>query len=349
MVDPIDIHGRSVGENHPVFIIAEAGVNHNGEISIAKRLIDEAKKAGADAVKFQTFKAEELVTKDGEMADYQKRNIGEVKSQYEMIKERELSYDDFKMLKGYCDKKGILFLSTPHTIGAADFLESLVPLYKIGSGDLTNLPFLEMVAKKGKPIILSTGMANLGEVEEAVDIIKKTGNKEIILLHCVTDYPAPMEVINLRAMLTLKRSFKAMIGYSDHTLGDTAVIGAVSLGAAVIEKHFTLDQNMKGPDHKASLDPEEFKIMVEEIRRIEKGLGDGIKRPTENEEKIKRVARKSIVARNNIPKYTKLKENMLEIKRPGTGIEPKYLKKLVGKKTIRHIEKDELITWKMIE
>ncbi len=349
MVGLIDIQGRKVGEDHPVFIIAEAGVNHNGDMEIAKRLVDEAKKAGADAVKFQTFKAEELVTKDGEMADYQKKNIGEVKSQYEMIKERELSYDDFEMLKGYCDDKEILFLSTPHTSGAADFLEPLVPLYKIGSGDLTNLPFLETVAKKEKPIILSTGMANLGEVEEAVETIKKAGNVKIILLHCVTDYPAPIDVINLKAMLTLKASFKTIVGYSDHTLGNTAAIGAVSLGAAVVEKHFTLDKNMKGPDHKASLEPDELRTMVDEIRRLDKGLGDGIKRPTENEEKIKTVARKSIVAGDNIPEDTILQKNILGIKRPGAGIKPKHLKKLIGKKTSRYIEKDELITWEMIE
>ncbi|MGM0405317.1 MAG: N-acetylneuraminate synthase [Thermoplasmatota archaeon] len=349
MVDEIKIDSIKIGEDHPAFLIAEAGVNHNGEMDLAKRLVDEAKEAGADAVKFQTFKAEDLVTKEGEMADYQKKNIGEEKSQYEMIKERELSYEDFKGLKRYCDEKGILFLSTPHTMEAVEFLEPLVPLYKIGSGDLTNLPFLKRIAEKGKPIILSTGMSVLGEVEEAVNEIRKAGDVDLILLHCVTDYPAPFENINLKAMLTLRDAFKTMVGYSDHTLGYTAPTAAVTLGAVVIEKHFTLDKDMKGPDHKASLEPDEFKEMVCEIRSLEEGLGDGIKRPTEQEEKIKRVARKSIVAKEDIRKGTVLEEDMLDIKRPGHGIKPKHLEKLVGKEVRSDIEKDQLITWDMIE
>ena len=348
MVDVIEFDGREIGKDQPVFIIAEAGVNHNGDIELAKQLIDKALEAGADAVKFQTFKAEDLVTKETEMADYQKKNIKQEKSQYEMIKEVELDYEDFDDLKNYCDEKGIMFLSTPHTLEAADILESLVPIYKIGSGDLTNLPFLENIAKKGKPMILSTGMGTLGEVEEAVDCIRKAGNDELILLHCVTDYPVSIEVVNLRAMLTLRETFKTIVGYSDHTVGITAPIAAVSMGADVIEKHFTLDKGMKGPDHKASLEPEEFKEMVDRIRELEKGLGDGIKKPTENEEKIKQVARKSIVANENILKGSTLKEDDLYIKRPGTGIKPKHLEKLIGKKANRDIRKDELITWDMI-
>jgi len=345
----IEIGEKKVGKDHPTFIIAEAGVNHNGKIELAKELVDEAKKASVDAVKFQTFKAEDLVTKEGKMADYQKKNLGEEKSQYEMIKERELGYDDFEELKIYCDEKDVLFLSTPHTKKAADFLEGLVPVFKIGSGDLTNLPFLDKVARKRKPIILSTGMGTLGEVEEAVDKIKKTGNEDLILLHCVTDYPASMENINLKAMLTLRNSFKTLVGYSDHTLGITAPLAAVSLGATVIEKHFTLDKEMKGPDHKASLEPDEFKEMVNQIRSLEKALGDGIKRPTQNEEEIKRVARKSIVAVEGIPKNSVIKEEVLDIKRPGFGIKPKYLKKLIGREAKRDIKEDELITWDMIK
>lgn len=349
MVDEIEFDGYKIGEDQPVFIIAEAGVNHNGDIESAKELVDKASEAGVDAVKFQTFKAGDLVTKNTDMADYQKENIGEEKSQYDMIKELELDYEDFEELKKYCDEKGILFLSTAHTMEAADVLELLVPIYKIGSGDLTNLPYLEKLAEKGKPIILSTGMGTLGEVEEAVDIIRSTGNEELILLHCITDYPAAMETINLRTMLTLRDSFKTLVGYSDHTLGITAPIAAVSMGASVIEKHFTLDKEMKGPDHKASLEPDELKDMVNEIRHIEKGLGDGIKKPTENEEKIKKIARKSVVADDNISEGTELNENMLVIKRPGNGIPPKHLKKLIGKKTVREIGKDELISWDMIE
>lgn len=348
MVDVIEFDGRKIGKDQPVFIIAEAGVNHNGDIELAKQLVDKALKAGADAVKFQTFKVEDLVTKETEMADYQKENIGEKKSQYDMIREVELDNEDFEELKRYCDDKGILFLSTPHTLEAADILESLVPIYKVGSGDLTNLPFLENLAGKRKPIILSTGMGTLGEVEEAVECIRKIGNEELILLHCVTDYPVSIEDVNLRAMLTLRGSFKTIVGYSDHTLGITAPIAAVSMGASVIEKHFTLDKGMKGPDHKASLEPEEFEEMVDKIRELEKGLGDGIKRPTENEEKIKQVARKSIVAKEKISEGSVIDEDMLEIKRPGTGIKPKHLEKLIGKKVNCDIKKDELITWDMI-
>ncbi|MFW6065135.1 MAG: N-acetylneuraminate synthase [Candidatus Natronoplasma sp.] len=345
----IEIGEKKVGKEHPTFIIAEAGVNHNGKLGLAKELVDEAKKAGVDAVKFQTFKAEDLVTKEGKMADYQKKNLGEEKSQYEMIKERELGYDEFEELKRYCDEKGILFLSTPHTEEAADFLEELVPVFKIGSGDLTNLPFLEKIAKKGKPMILSTGMGTLGEVEEAVGKIKGTGNEDLILLHCVTDYPASIEDINLNTMLTLSGCFKTLVGYSDHTLGITVPLAAVSLGATVIEKHFTLDKKMKGPDHKASLEPEELKEMVHEIRSLESALGDGIKRPTQNEEEIKKVARKSIVAGEDIPQGSVLKEDMLDIKRPGFGIKPKHLERLIGRGVKRDIKEDELITWDMIK
>ncbi|MFW6040847.1 MAG: N-acetylneuraminate synthase [Thermoplasmatota archaeon] len=350
MVDKvININGVKIGKEQPVFTIAEAGVNHNGQMKVAKQLIDEAKKVGADAIKFQTFKAKDLVTKKCEMANYQKKNIGEEKSQYEMIKERELSYEEFEELKRYCDEEGILFLSTPHTINAAEFLEHLVPIYKIGSGDLTNIPFLEKIAKKGKPIILSTGMGTLGEVEEAVETINKVCNEDLILLHCVTNYPTPLDKINLRAMLTLRDAFKTLIGYSDHTLGISAPIAAVSLGAKVIEKHFTLDKSMKGPDHKASLESDEFKHMIEEIRQLEKGLGDGVKRPTEDEEEIKKVARKSIVAKEDISKDSVLEKHQLDIKRPGIGIKPKHFKKLIGKKARYDIKKDELITWDMID
>ncbi len=348
MVDVIEFDGRKIGKDQPVFIIAEAGVNHNGDIELAKQLVDKALEAGADAVKFQTFKAEDLVTKETEMADYQKKNIKQEKSQYEMIKEVELDYGDFEDLRNYCDHKGILFLSTPHTLEAADILESSVPIYKIGSGDLTNIPSLEKISEKGKPIILSTGMGTLGEVEEAVDCIRKAGNDELILLHCVTDYPTSTEIVNLKAMITLRESFKTIVGYSDHTVGITAPIAAVSMGADVIEKHYTLDKGMKGPDHKASLEPEELRDMVDKIRQLEKGLGDGIKKPTENEERIKKVARKSIVTNEKILKGSTLKEDNLYIKRPGTGIKPKHLEKLIGKKANRDIRKDELITWDMI-
>jgi len=344
----IKIENKSIGEKNPCFIIAEAGVNHNGKLSLAKKLIEAAKEAGVDAIKFQTFKAENLVTENTEMADYQKENINKKESQLEMLKKLELDYKDFISLKKYCDKKGIVFLSTPHTEDTIDFLEPLVPAYKIGSGDLTNLPFLEKIAKKKKPIILSTGMATLGEVREAVKIIKRAGNNKIILLHCTTNYPCPLEEVNLRAMITLKKEFNLPIGFSDHTLGITVPITAVSLGANVLEKHFTLDKNLPGPDHKASLEPDELKEMVEAIRNIEKALGSDIKKLAKSEEKIKKVARKSIIAKVDIQKGTKIASDMLIIKRPGTGIEPKYLDKILGRVAKKNIKKDELIIWEKI-
>jgi len=342
-VKKIKIGNKIIGEGEPCFIIAEAGVNHNGDFRLAKKLINVAKQAGADAVKFQTFKAENVVTETAGMAEYQKENIGSKKSQLSMIKELELSYKDFIKLKKYCDEKKIIFLSTPHSEDAIDFLEPIVPAYKIGSGDLTNLPFLGKIAKKQKPIILSTGMANLSEVREAISTIKKQENKKIILLHCTTNYPCPLKEVNLKAMLTLKKEFDLPVGYSDHTLGITVPIMAVAMEAKVIEKHFTLNKNLPGPDHKASLEPRELEEMVKLIREAEKVLGSGIKKPTKSEEKIKKIVRKSIIAKTNIPKGRKLTKEMLVIKRPGTGIEPKYINKIVGKVAKKEIKKDNLI------
>lgn len=325
------------------FIIAEAGVNHNGDIRLAKKLVDKAKTSGVDAIKFQTFKTENLVVKKAEMASYQKKNIGKKKSQLEMLKKLELTYKDFRELKKYCDKKRIIFLSTPHTEDAIDFLKPLVPIYKIGAGDLTNLPFLEKIAKKGKPIILSTGMATLNEIREAVETIKKQKNNKLILLHCTTNYPCPSEEVNLRVIQTLKKNFNLPVGYSDHTLGIIVPIMAVAMGAKVLEKHFTLDKNLLGPDHKASLEPEELKEMVEAIRKTEIALGTGVKKSNKSEEKIKKIIRKSIIAKIDIPKRTKITKNMLIIKRPGIGIEPKYLNKVIGKRAKKNIKKDSLI------
>jgi len=339
----IKIGNKIIREGNPCFIIAEAGVNHNGDIKLAKKLVDVAKEAGADAVKFQTFKAENVVTENAAMASYQKRNIKKKETQQEMLKEMELDYKDFIRLKKYCDKKKIIFLSTPHSEDAIDFLEDLVPAYKVGSGDLTNLPFLEKIAKKKKPIILSTGMATLSEVKEAVRTIKRAKNNKIILLHCTTNYPCSLEEVNLRAMLTLKKEFNLPVGYSDHTLGILVPVMAVTMGARVLEKHFTLDKHLPGPDHKASLEPDELKEMIKAVRNVEKTLGNGIKKPTRSEEKIKKVARKSIVAKVDVPKGVKITKDMLDIKRPGTGIEPKYLKRIIGRKSKKNIKKDELI------
>lgn len=340
----IRIGNKLIGEGEPCFIIAEAGVNHNGDIKLAKKLIEVAKKAGADAVKFQTFKAESIVVKDAQKAEYQKETTGEG-SQYEMIKSLELSKEEFGELAEYARKKDIMFLSSPFDKESVDLLHELdVPAFKIGSGEITNFPLLRYVAKKGKPIILSTGMATLGEVEEALNVIRSEGVEDVILLHCVSNYPAKIEEINLRAMRTLKCAFKLPVGFSDHTLGITVPIAAVALGACVIEKHFTLDRNLPGPDHRASLKPNELKEMVKAIREVERALGDGIKRPTADEEEVKKVVRRSIVAKVDIPEGVIIMEDMLDIKRPGIGIEPKYMKTIIDRKARKEIKKDELIT-----
>ena len=311
---------------------------------MAKKLIDVAKGAGADAVKFQSFKAENVVTKTAQKAKYQKQTTGSSESQYEMIRKLELSDADFKKLALYAQKKGIIFLSTPFDKESVDMLDELgVPAFKIPSGEITNFPLIRHIAKKGKPVILSTGMSTLQEIDEAVQVIKSEGIKDIVLLHCVTAYPAKVEDMNLRAMQTLESAFKLPVGLSDHTIGITVPIAAVALGAVVIEKHFTLDKSMPGPDHQASLEPKELKQMIKAIREVEKSLGDGNKSPTAEEEEIKKVARRSIVARIDIPEGTIINEEMLTIKRPGTGIKPKYLDKVVGKVAKAMIKRDELI------
>jgi N,N'-diacetyllegionaminate synthase len=330
------------------FIIAEAGVNHNGDFNLAKKLVDAAKKAGADAVKFQTFKAENVVTKNAKMANYQIKNIGKNESQLKMIKKFELRFEDFSNLKKYCDNKKIIFLSTPHSQDAVDFLNPIVSAFKVGSGDLTNLPVLKKIAGKKKPIILGTGMATLGEVREAVKTIKKYGNNKIIILHCTTNYPCPIDEINLRAIMTLKKEFNLPVGYSDHTKNIFVPVMAIAMGAEVLEKHFTLNKNLPGPDHKASLEPKELKEMIYNIRQAEKILGSGVKKPTRSEKEIMKITRKSIVAKRDILEGEKINGNMLIIKRPGNGIEPKYLDRVINKKTKRDIKKDQLISWKDI-
>jgi len=339
--------------NKGCFIIAEAGVNHNGDLGLAKKMIDAAKNAKADAVKFQTFKAEELVTSEAPLASYQQRNIGGDGSQMDMLKKMELANNDFIKLKKYCDKKGIIFLSTPHTESAADFLADLMPAFKIASPDLTNLPLLEKIASKQKWIILSTGMSSLKEIEQALKTIREISKKKISLLHCTTDYPCPLDEVNLNAMSLLKEKFEKKfapleIGYSDHTEGIIVSVGAAALGAKVIERHFTLDKNLPGPDHKASLNPEELQGMVKVVRDIEVALGNGIKKPTKNEEKIKKIIRKSIVVITNIKRGEIIRRDMLLMKRPGTGIKPEYLGRVVGRKAKQDIKKDKLLSWNMI-
>ncbi len=341
----IKIGDRLIGENQPVFVVAEAGVNYNGRLDLTLKMVDAAKEAGADAIKFQTFRAEQIVVPQTKMAPYQKKNIGKTKSQLEMLKELELKEEFYKPIIKHCKKRNIIFLSTPHGgFESVDFLESLkVPAFKFGSGDLTNLPLLQYAAKFGKPMILGTGMATMEEVKEAIKTIKKTGNNKIVVLHCTTNYPCPPEEVNLRAMQTMMKELNVLVGYSDHTLGIQVPIMAATLGACIIEKHFTLDKNMPGPDHKASVEPGELKEMVKAVRDAEKILGNDIKKPTSKELIMRKTARKSIVANEDIPKGVRITKRMLAIKRPGTGLKPKYFYKILGRKTKQDISKDSLI------
>lgn len=350
MTNSIQILDKGIGPQHPCFIIAEGGVNHNGNVDIAKRLIDAAVAAGADAVKFQTFHAESVVTCTAEKAEYQKLATLSTELQYDMIKNLELSDNVFWELSEYADSKGITFLSTPFDEESVDLLDQIgVPAFKIPSGEITNFPLLRRIAEKKKPVIISTGMATLGEVEDAVNYIKAHGAEDIILLHCTTSYPAPLHSVNLRAMETLRCAFKILAGYSDHTEGISIPIAAVAMGAVVIEKHFTLDRSLPGPDHQASLEPQEFQSMVKAIRDVECALGCGIKRPSREEEVMKRVARRSIVAKTDIGPGESLTESVIAIKRPGTGIDPRYIDILIKMKAKKMITKDQIITWDMIE
>lgn len=329
-----------------VFIIAEAGVNHNGRLNLAYQLIDVAKDAGADAVKFQTFKTENVVSKLANKAEYQKKTTGSNESQFEMIKKLEISFDDFVKLKKYCDKKEIIFLSTPFDHQSIDFLYDLIDIYKIPSGEIINHPYLKHIAAKNKPIIMSTGMANLGEVEEAINTIRGVNSKaKISLLHCTTNYPTPYEEVNLKAMQTLAVAFKLTVGYSDHTLGIEVPVAAVAMGAKIIEKHFTLDKKLSGPDHKASLEPSELREMVKAIRNIEMALGDGIKKPNKSEIEIMEVARRSLIATRDIRVGEIIKESDITIKRPGTGIPSKFKEIIIGMKLINDIGQDEPFRW----
>jgi N,N'-diacetyllegionaminate synthase len=327
-----------------VFIIAEAGVNHNGDIEIAKKLIDVASEAGADAVKFQSFKAEKLVTKYAKKADYQSETTDSNESQFNMIKKLELDYDKHVELLEYCKAKNIMFLSSPFDLESIDLLSDLgMEIFKIPSGEINNLPYLRKIGETKKKVILSTGMATLGEIESALETLKENGSKEITVLHCNTEYPTPFEDVNLFAMISIQNSFSVPVGYSDHTLGIEVPIAAVALGATVIEKHFTLDKRMPGPDHKASLEPNELKEMIYAIRNIEKAMGTGIKKPSSSELKNREIARKSIVASRNIKKGETFTERNLEVKRPGNGISPMLWDKIVGKVSNRDYLQDELI------
>jgi N,N'-diacetyllegionaminate synthase len=329
-----------------VIVIAEAGVNHNGDIDIAKRLIDVAAEAGADYVKFQTFNAERMVTRTAEKADYQVRNDGTADSQFEMLKRLELSEAMHHTLITHCASRGIAFLSTGFDIESLDFLNTLgIPMFKIPSGEITNLPYLRHIGSLGKPVVMSTGMATLEEIGAALRVLDESGvsREAVTVLHCTTDYPTAMGDVNLRAMQSIRQAFDVAVGYSDHTQGIEISIAAAALGATVIEKHFTLDRALPGPDHQASLEPAELKAMVAAIRSIEAALGDGIKRPTASELKNLPIVRKSLVALYPIKTGDLFTCDNLSIKRPGTGISPMRIDEVLGRRADRDYAEDELI------
>lgn len=325
-------------------IIAEAGVNHNGSVQLAKKLVDIACEAGADIVKFQTFKAENLVTQSAVMADYQIQNLGQDSSQFDMLKKLELSYLDFLDLKTYCDQKGIEFISTPFDFESIDFLSQLnMKYWKIPSGELTNLPYLEKIAKLKQSVILSTGMSTMEEVKASYHVLVKNGAREVFVLHCTSDYPTKLSDVNINAMLSMKQEFGEKIGYSDHTEGILVPTVAVSMGAKIIEKHFTISRSMEGPDHKASLEPNELKDLVRTIRDVESCFGSYVKQPTAEELRTSLIARKSIMASRDIKQGEAFTEENLTVKRPGSGISPMKWYDVIGQKASRSFAKDELI------
>jgi N-acetylneuraminate synthase len=340
----IQVANRLIGPGQPVFVIAEAGVNHNGDLKLARALIDVAVEAGADAVKFQTFRADRLVTPDAPKAEYQLQTTGNDESQFEMLKHLELSPDAHRELKSYCEERGIVFLSTPFDEEAVDLLDGLgVPAFKISSGDLTNSPLLEHVASKGKPVILSTGMSELSELIEAVSVLNTAGCENPVLLHCVSNYPAQPQEINLRAMQTMRSAFDVPVGFSDHTEGIDVALAAVALGACVIEKHFTLDRTLPGPDHRASLEPGALRELVRSIRRVESALGSGRKAPAASELETAKAARRSLVAARDIPAGAILEREMVVMRRPGAGMSPSMLDTLLGRQAVRDIAAGTLL------
>ena len=343
----IKIDNYLISENRPCFIIAEAGVNHNGSLIKAFKLVDEAIKVGANSVKFQTFSAKNLVFKNSPKANYQLKTTKKSENQFSMLKNLELNHEEQYKLFNYCKKKKIIFLSTPYNFEDVEFLIKLkTSAFKLASMHMAEPYFIKQVAKLGKPCILSTGMANLGEIKKTFQEIKKTKNRNIALLQCTTDYPAASKEINLNVIKTLKKNFKCIVGFSDHTSGNTASISSIPLGAKVIEKHFTLSNNLSGPDHKTSLNPKDFKKFVSKIRESEVLLGTDQKLPTISEKKNLFAMRRSIVTKKEIKKGEKIKENYLTYKRPLAGIKPIYLKKILGKKVKKTLKKDTILKWK---
>ncbi|MEI6522761.1 MAG: N-acetylneuraminate synthase [Bacteroidota bacterium] len=338
--------------NKKVLIIAEAGVNHNGDVNLAKKLIDVAVDAKVDIVKFQTFIAENVISKNAQKAQYQKESTGVEESQLEMVKKLQLTFDNFTNLKRYCEEKGIMFLSTPFDLESVDFLKTLnMGIWKIPSGEITNLPYLTKIGQFNQEVIFSSGMATLEEIENTINILVKAGTSKnkISVLHCNTEYPTPMKDVNLKAMQTIKEAFNINVGYSDHTLGIEIPVAAVAMGATIIEKHFTLNKTMEGPDHLASLNPEELKNMVTAIRNIEMAMGVGIKAPSESERKNILVARKSVHLKNDLPLGHTITDNDLVMKRPGDGISPLHIEKVIGKKLKSNLKIDHKLSWEDIE
>jgi N-acetylneuraminate synthase len=348
MVTSVRIGSRVVGEGHPCFIIAEAGVNHNGDPELARQLIDEAAAAHADAVKFQTFRADSLMVRSAPKAGYQRETTGSAESQFDMVRRLELPFEEFGRLKNYSERRGILFLSTPFDFEAVDYLASLdVAAFKISSGEVTNHPLLAYVARTGKPVILSTGMATLNEVEEAVGLMKSAGASALALLHCVSNYPALPRDVNLRAMLTMRNAFGVPVGYSDHTLGIEIAIAAVALGASIIEKHFTIDRDLPGPDHRASLQPNELSAMVRGIRDVEQAFGHGRKEPAASEADTAAAARRSLVTACDIHAGMAMTEKVIAIKRPGTGMPPSMRTSILGRTAKNDIPAGTVLTLEM--
>jgi N,N'-diacetyllegionaminate synthase len=344
VVGNIKIGTRLVGPGEPCFVIAEAGVNHNGDMEMARELVRVAARSGADAVKFQTFKAEDLATENAPKAEYQKSGGSALESQQEMLRRLELSEEDHHELMALSQEEGIVFMSSPFDDGSADLLGTLgIPAIKIPSGEITNIPFLRRLSAMRMPLILSTGMADLVEVTVAVSAIRESGNPPLALLHCVSNYPADPADCNLHAMRTLVAAFNVPVGFSDHTDGGTIALAAVALGACVIEKHFTLDRDLPGPDHKASLDPTQLRDYVQNIRSVESSLGNGIKKPVPSELETAAVARKSVVAAVAIQKGTRLESGMLAVRRPGTGLPPSSLPELIGRCALYPIAKGNLL------
>lgn len=340
------IADRAIGPTKKVFVIAEAGVNHNGKLPLALRLINAAKDAGADAVKFQTFKAEQVVSQSGLLATYQRKNIGKEMSQIKMLRQLELKEGWYGTLLRHCKKRGIIFLSAPHGgFASVDLLIRLkLPALKFGSGDLTNIPLLQHAAHAKIPMIISTGMSTLAETKAAISAIRHAGNNNIIALHCTTNYPCPLDEVNLASMVTMIRTLDVFVGYSDHTLGDEVPVAATVLGACVIEKHLTLDHAMHGPDHAASMEPKAFKEMIQRIRHCAELLGSPIKRPNKSEYAMIATVRKSIISTAPIARGERFTAKNLGIKRPGTGLPPIYYKRIIGKKATRDIHADMLLT-----